>query len=101
MRIFQLAQELNIDSQEILDALDDMGAPAKSNLAQLEDPLVAELRDLFRPKPKPAARSAKEDAVQRALAEKEARERAAREAAKREEERKSAARRAELRGRPA
>ncbi|MFN7965697.1 MAG: translation initiation factor IF-2 [Acidobacteriota bacterium] len=96
MRIFQLAQELNINSQEILDALDDMGIQAKSNLAVLEDNVVAELRELFKPKPKSVSRSAKDDAVRKALAEREARDRAARDAARREEERKSAARRTAL-----
>lgn len=95
MRIFQLAQELNVSSQDILDALDDMGMPAKSNLAPLDDTVVAELRELFKPKPKPA-RQAKEDPVQRALAEQEARERAVLEAARREEERKTLARKAAL-----
>ncbi len=95
MRIFQLAQELNVSSQEILDALDDMGIPVKSNLAALDDAVVAELRELFKPKPKTAV-SAREEAIRRALKEKEERERAAREAARREAERKAAARRAAL-----
>ncbi len=96
MRIFQLAQELNINSQEIIDALDDMGIAVKSNLAVLEDNVVSELKELFKPKPKSVSRSAKDDAVKKALAEREARDRALREAARREEERKSAARRAAL-----
>jgi len=95
VRIFQLAQELNVSSQEILDALDDMGIPVKSNLAALDDAVVAELRELFKPKPKTAV-SAREEAIRRALKEKEERERAAREAARREAERKAAARRAAL-----
>jgi hypothetical protein len=96
VRIFQLAQELNINSQEIIDALDDMGIAVKSNLAVLEDNVVSELKELFKPKPKSVSRSAKDDAVKKALAEREARDRALREAARREEERKSAARRAAL-----
>ncbi|MCU0230720.1 MAG: translation initiation factor IF-2 [Acidobacteria bacterium] len=99
VRIFQLAQELNIDSAELMDALDDMGVPAKSNLASLEESVVADLRELFKPKPKPkapAASSAKEEAVRRAIAEREARERAAEDAARREEERKAEARRQAL-----
>ena len=97
MRIFQLAQELNIDSAELMDALDDMGIPAKSNLAALEDSVVADLRELFKPKPKAkTAPSAKEEAVRRAMAEREARERAAEDAARREEERKAEARRQAL-----
>ncbi|MBP7146176.1 MAG: translation initiation factor IF-2 [Acidobacteria bacterium] len=95
MRIFQLAQELNVSSQDIMDALDDMGVAVKSNLAALDEPLIAELRELFKPKPKPA-RSTKDDAIKRALAEKDAREKAAAEAARREEERKLAARRSAL-----
>lgn len=93
MRIFQLAKELNVESQEILDALDDMGIEVKSNLAAVGEELVGELRELFKPKPKSAA-SAKEEAVRRALAEREARERAAVDAAQREEQRKEEARRA-------
>lgn len=93
MRIFQLAQELNVNSQEILDALDDMGIEAKSNLATLEEHVVGELRDLFKPKPKPA-RNPREEALKRALADREARDKAARDAARREEERKAAARKA-------
>ena len=95
MRIFQLAKEFKVESQEILDALDDMGVVVKSNLASVEDSLVAELRELFRPKPKSAV-DAREEAVRRALAEREARERAAEEAAQREAERKEQARRAAL-----
>lgn len=95
MRIFQLAQELNINSQEIIDALDDMGIQAKSNLAVLDEPVVLELRELFKPKPK-LTRSAKEEAVRRAIADREARDRAVKEAARREEERKVAARKAAL-----
>ncbi|RMG49093.1 MAG: hypothetical protein D6718_00380, partial [Acidobacteria bacterium] len=93
MRIFQLAKELNVDSQEILDALDDMGISVRSNLANVDEKLEAELRELFKPKPT-TARLSKEEAVRRALKEREARERAAREAARREEERKEAARKA-------
>ena len=97
MRIFQLAQELNIDSAELMDALDDMGIQAKSNLAALDDNVVADLRELFKPKPKAkTAPSAKEEAVRRAIAEREARERAAEDAARREEERKAEARRQAL-----
>jgi translation initiation factor IF-2 len=95
VRIFQLAQELGITSEEVMDALDDMGVKVKSNLATLEDKVVAELRGLFKPKPS-AARPAKSEAVRKALAEHEARERAATDAAKREEERKVAARKAAL-----
>ncbi len=96
MRIFQLAKELNVDSQEIIDALEDMDVPVKSNLQAIDDALVAEIRELFKPRPKPQPRTVKDDAVQRALAEKMARERAAEEARRREEERKEAARRAAL-----
>ncbi len=95
MRIFQIAQELGVDSKEILDALEDMGLQVKSNLAALEEDVVTELRDLFKPKPK-AAITPKEEAVRRAIADREARERAAEEAARREEERKAQARRAAL-----
>ncbi len=97
MRIFQLAQELNIDSTELMDALADMGIQAKSNLAALEESVVADLRELFKPKPKvKVAPSAKDEAVRRAIAEREARERAAEDAARREEERKAEARRQAL-----
>jgi translation initiation factor IF-2 len=97
VRIFQLAQELNIDSAELMDALDDMGIQAKSNLAALEDGVVSDLRELFKPKPKAkVVPSAKDEAVRRAIAEREVRERAAEEAARREEERKAEARRQAL-----
>jgi translation initiation factor IF-2 len=96
VRIFQLAKELNVESQEIMDALDDMGVEhVRSNLASLDDALVEELRLLFKPKPS-TAKASKEAAVKRALAEREAREKAAEEAARREDERKQAARRAAL-----
>jgi translation initiation factor IF-2 len=96
VRIFQLAKELNVESQEIMDALDDMGVEhVRSNLASLDDALVEELRLLFKPKPS-TAKASKEEAVKRALAEREAREKAAEEAARREDERKQAARRAAL-----
>jgi translation initiation factor IF-2 len=96
VRIFQLAKELNVESQEIMDALDDMGVEhVRSNLAALDDELVKELRLLFKPKPS-TAKASKEEAVKRALAEREAREKAAEEAARREDERKQAARRAAL-----
>ncbi len=95
MRIFQLAKELNVDSAEILDALEDMGVEVKSNLASIDDALIEELHELFKPKPKSAV-NARQEAVRRALAEQKAREKSAREAASREEERKAAARRAAL-----
>ena len=87
MRIFQLAKELNVDSKEILDALEDMGLEAKSNLSPLDDAVVAELRDLFKPKP---VRPSKEEALTRAATEREEKERAAREERQREEERRAA-----------
>ena len=95
MRIFQLAKELNVESHEIIDALEDMNIQVKSNLSSVNDDVVAELRELFKPKPKSAVRSSR-DAVKKALEEREARERAAAEAARREEERKRAAREAVL-----
>ena len=93
MRIFQLAKELNVDSKEILDALEDMGLEAKSNLSPLDDAVVAELRDLFKPKP---VRPSKEEALKRAATEREEKERAAREERQREEERRAAAKKAAL-----
>ena len=95
MRIYQLAKDFHVDSQEIRDALEDMGVTVKSNLAKVDDAIVDELRGLFKPKPKPA-RSVKEDAVRRALEERESREQAARDAILREEERKANARKAAL-----
>ncbi|NJN63492.1 MAG: translation initiation factor IF-2 [Acidobacteria bacterium] len=96
MRIFQLAKELNVDSQEIIDALEDMDISVKSNLQALDEPVVAELRELFKPRPSAPAKSVSEDAVQRALAERVAKEKAAEDARLREEQRKEEARRAAL-----
>ena len=45
----------------ILDALDDMGLPAKSNLQSLDDGVVEELRGLFKPKPTVAKKVARPD----------------------------------------
>lgn len=96
MRIFQLAKELNVESQEIIDALEDMDIAVKSNLQVIDDSVVAELRELFKPRPTAPSKAVVDDAVEKALAERLAREKAAEEARLREEQRKEIARRAAL-----
>lgn len=96
MRIFQLAKELNVESQEIIDALEDMDIAVKSNLQVIDDSVVAELRELFKPRPTAPSKAMVDDAVEKALAERLAREKAAEEARLREEQRKEVARRAAL-----
>src|SRR5436309_7196347 len=56
LRVFQVAKLLKIDSEEIFDALSDMGISVTSNLAPLDESIVAELKELFKPKPMTAAK---------------------------------------------
>ncbi len=58
LRVFQVAKLLKVDSEEILDALSDMGISVTSNLAQLDEDVVSELKELFKPKPQTAAKPA-------------------------------------------
>src|SRR5213593_2176125 len=51
LRVFQVAKLLKVDSEEIFDALSDMGISVTSNLAPLDEAIVAELKELFKPKP--------------------------------------------------
>ena len=56
LRVFQVAKLLKIDSEEVFDALSDMGISVTSNLAPLDEAIVAELKELFKPKPMTAAK---------------------------------------------
>src|SRR5437667_2004425 len=58
LRVFQVAKLLKVDSEEILDALSDMGISVTSNLAPLDEAIVSELKELFKPKPQIAAKAA-------------------------------------------
>src|SRR5215510_2993766 len=51
LRVFQVAKLLKVDSEEIFDALSDMGISVTSNLAPLDEAIVKELKELFKPKP--------------------------------------------------
>jgi translation initiation factor IF-2 len=51
LRVFQVAKLLKVESEEILDALSDMGISVASNLAALDEDIVAELKELYKPKP--------------------------------------------------
>src|SRR5262245_44528140 len=55
LRVFQVARLLKVDSEEIFDALSDMGISVTSNLAPLDEAIVKELKELFKPKPVTAA----------------------------------------------
>src|SRR5262245_816211 len=55
LRVFQVAKLLKVDGEEILDALSDMGISVTSNLAPLDEAIVKELKELFKPKPQAAA----------------------------------------------
>jgi translation initiation factor IF-2 len=55
LRVFQVAKLLKVDSEEIFDALSDMGISVTSNLAPLDEAIVKELKELFKPKPATAA----------------------------------------------
>src|SRR5262245_13703496 len=55
LRVFQVAKLLKVDSEEIFDALSDMGISVTSNLAPLDEAIVKELKELFKPKPVTAA----------------------------------------------
>src|SRR5205814_3257084 len=55
LRVFQVAKLLKVDSEEIFDALSDMGISVTSNLAPLDEAIVKELKELFKPKPLTAA----------------------------------------------
>jgi len=57
LRVFQVAKLLKVDSEEIFDALSDMGISVTSNLAPLDEAIVAELKELFKPKPVSAAKT--------------------------------------------
>ena len=58
LRVFQVAKLLKVDSEEILDALSDMGISVTSNLAQLDEAIVVELKELFKPRPQTSVKAA-------------------------------------------
>src|SRR5881397_3526010 len=60
LRVFQVAKLLKVESEEILDALSDMGISVTSNLAPLDEAVVSELKELFKPKPQAATKAAAE-----------------------------------------
>src|SRR5437773_5669679 len=63
LRVFQVAKLLKVEGEEILDALSDMGISVSSNLAPLDEAIVAELKELFKPKPQAAVKAAAEKKV--------------------------------------
>src|SRR5437773_11974459 len=60
LRVFQVAKLLKVEGEEILDALSDMGISVSSNLAPLDEAIVSELKELFKPKPQTAVKAAAE-----------------------------------------
>ena len=53
IRINKLALELNIQNDQILDALQDKGHVVKNYMSSIEDAIADEIRELFNPKPSP------------------------------------------------
>jgi translation initiation factor IF-2 len=53
IRINKLALELNIQNDQILDALKDKGHVVKNYMSSIEDAIADEIRELFAPKPSP------------------------------------------------
>ncbi|MDD2554056.1 MAG: translation initiation factor IF-2 [Desulfotomaculaceae bacterium] len=47
-RVHELAKELNIESKEIINKLNDMGTPVKSHMSTLEDSDIEELRKIYK-----------------------------------------------------
>jgi hypothetical protein len=60
LRVFQVAKLLKVESEEIFDALSDMGISVSSNLAPLDEAVVSELKELFKPKPQAVVKVAAE-----------------------------------------
>jgi translation initiation factor IF-2 len=53
IRINKLALELNIQNDQILDALEDKGHPVKNYMSSVDEDIADEIRELFDPKPAP------------------------------------------------
>ena len=52
IRINKLALELNIQNDQILDALEEKGHPVKNYMSSIDEAIADEVRKLFAPKPK-------------------------------------------------
>jgi translation initiation factor IF-2 len=57
-RVHELAKELNIESKEIINKLNDMGVAVKSHMSTLEDSDIGQLLKIYK---KDGARSEKAD----------------------------------------
>ena len=53
IRINRLALELNVQNDQILDTIKDMGRPVKNYMSSIDDKTANEIRELFTPKPPP------------------------------------------------
>ena len=51
IRINKLALELNIQSDQILDALEEKGHTVKNYMSSIDEAIADEIRELFAPKP--------------------------------------------------
>ena len=51
IRINKLALELNIQNDQILDALEEKGHTVKNYMSSIDEAIADEIRELFAPKP--------------------------------------------------
>ncbi len=59
IRINKLALELNVQNDQILDALENKGHAVKNYMSSIDEAIADQIRELFNPKPPPKKVSAK------------------------------------------